>query len=211
MGLVGDLWGGYGADSRSMGLGMGYGAAEGRSMGQKMCGAAPSLCGKGGTEGRDNWGWGAGGEGKGGIYGAQCGAGRAVWGAPWGGLTPIPAAPPAAAPRRGKHRSLSPAPRRPAGRCGAAPWGSAVGQSRGVEPWGTKPRPLPPLLPPSPLISSLCSSPGAGPRPLSPQTTPLFPLSHAPFLIKPRPFLHRPHLISPQATPIPPQATPSSP
>ena len=56
MGLVGDLWGGYGADSRSMGLGMGYGAAEGRSMGQKMCGAAPSLCGKGGTEGRDNWG-----------------------------------------------------------------------------------------------------------------------------------------------------------
>lgn len=149
-----------------------------------------------------NWGWGAGGEGKGGIYGAQCGAGRAVWGAPWGGLTPIPAAPPAAAPRRGKHRSLSPAPRRPAGRCGAAPWGSAVGQSRGVEPWGTKPRPLPPLLPPSPLISSLCSSPGAGPRPLSPQTTPPFPSKPRPLSSKPRPFLHRPLPLSPKPRPF---------
>ena len=43
MGLVGDLWGGYGADSRSMGLGVGYGAGW-------ICGVAVGLI-------ADLWGW----------------------------------------------------------------------------------------------------------------------------------------------------------
>ena len=97
-----------------------------------------------------------------------------MWGSVWGRqgrvgrADPYPCSAAACRSRRGKQRSLSPAPRRPAGRCGAEPWGSAVGQSRGAEPWGRRPRPLLPSPPSSPLISSLCSSPGAGPRPLLP-------------------------------------------